>query len=212
MASLKLVTAPTIDPVTVAEVKTYLRIDGTDDDTMLGNFITAATKTIESFLNRKCINQTWDFWLDCFPYEVKFDSLIPDGVTEGKLSEYISTKKFIEIPIFPLVSVTHLKTYDDDGTAYTMSSSDYIVDANSEPPRLSLKNSTTWPSTYLRPVNGIVIQFVVGYGATAASTPYPIKQAIMEMCGKFYNSRGCEDSTINKATMAILAPYRVMRI
>jgi len=211
MQALKLISAPGADPVSLSELKTYLRIDTSADDTMLTNFISAATRTVESFLNRKLITQTWDLWMDNFPSEFKIDAL-KDGVQEGKLSEYLSTKKVIQIPFFPLQSVTYLKTYDDDATEYTMPSSDYIVDTYSEPGRLSLKNDRTWPTTFLRPVNGIQIRFICGYGAAGSDVPKAINQAIMELAGKFYSNRGCDDSSISSATMAILAPYRVMRI
>lgn len=210
--ALKLVTAPAAEPVTLAEVKTYLRIDGSDDDSMLTTFISVARQSIEDYLNRKMITQTWDLWMDSFGSELMFDSLIPDGVTEGKLSEYIKVDRSIDVPFYPLQSVTYLKTYDDAGTDYTMSASDYIVDTYTEPARLALKNDTSWPSTYLRPVNGIQIRFICGYGASGSAVPYPLKQAILEMVGKFYSTRGCEDTSMNSMTMAILSPYRVARI
>jgi hypothetical protein len=211
MAALKLVSAPAADPVSLSELKTYLRVDGSTDDTMLTNFISAATRVVEGWLNRKLITQTWDYYLDAFPSTVNFDSL-KDGVTEGKLSEYISQNKYIEIPFFPLQSITYLKTYDDAGTDYTMSNSEYIVDVLSEPGRIGLKNSTTWPSTYLRPINGVQIRFICGYGASGSDVPRAINQAILEMSGKFYSSRGCDDSSIPSSIMAVLAPYRIMRI
>jgi hypothetical protein len=210
--ALKLVTAPAAEPVTLNEVKAYLRIDGSDEDTMLTTFISVARQSIEDYLNRKMITQTWDLWLDNFGSELMFDSLIPDGVTDGKLSEYLKVDRAIDIPIYPLQSVTYLKTYDDAGTDTTMSSGDYIVDVYTEPGRLALKNDTSWPSTYLRPVNGIQIRFVCGYGASGSAVPYPLKHAILEMCGKFYSARGCEDTTLNTVIMSILSPYRLARI
>lgn len=211
MQSLKLVSAPGVDPVSLSEVKTYLRIDGSSDDVMLTNFISAATRLVESWLNRRLITQTWDFWLDAFPNETKLDRL-RDGVTEGALSEYLSQKKFISIPYFPLQSVTYLKTYDDANVDYTMSSADYFVDTVGEPGRLSLKNATSWPTTFLRPVNGVQIRFICGYGAAGSDVPQAIRQAIQELVGGFYSKRGCEDSSIPSSIMAILAPYRVVRI
>lgn len=142
--ALVLVTAPTSDPVAVADVKNYLRIDTSVDDAMLTSFISAATRVIEKYLNRRLITQTWDFYMDRFPAAIFNDALMSsDGVTTGRLSEFLSQKKFIEIPYFPLQSVTYLKTFDDSNNEYTMSSSDYYVDQVSEPGRLSLKNDTT---------------------------------------------------------------------
>ncbi len=57
MQALKLISAPGADPVSLSELKTYLRIDTSADDTMLTNFISAATRTVESFLNRKLIHR-----------------------------------------------------------------------------------------------------------------------------------------------------------
>ena len=208
--ALKLVTAPASEPVTLAEVKAYLRIDTSDDDTMLTTFISVARELAENLLNKKLITQTWDFWFDAFPSQFNFDALAPDSVTDGALSEYLSVQNYIDIPFPPLQSVTYLKTYDDDGTAYTMDSADYIVDSFTENGRISLKNGTTWPTTFLRPVNGILVRFVCGYGL-AAAVPYPIKQAIIEMVGKFYSNRGCEDMTIPKSAQALLGNYRIMR-
>jgi hypothetical protein len=207
-----LVTAPASEPVTLTEAKSYLRIDTSDDDTMLTTFISVARQIAEDFTNRKFINQTWDLWMDVFPSSLNWDALAPDTVTDGKLSEYISTQNYIDIPFYPLSSVTYLKTYEDDATETTMSSSDYVVDTYTEPGRLSLKNDTNWPSTYLRPVNGIQIRFVAGYGSNASAVPQPIKHAIIELVGKFYSNRGCEDMKLPASAMALLGPYRVMRI
>jgi hypothetical protein len=212
MQALKLVTAPATEPVTLTEAKSYLRIDTSDEDTILGTFISAATMVIENYTNRKFINQTWDLWLDCFPYSMNFDAMIPEGVTDGKLSEYLTAKHYIEIPIYPLSSIVHLKTYTDADVATTMTSTDYIADVSTEPARLSLKNGTTWPTTFLRPVRGIQIQFVAGYGSTAASTPTPIKQAILMLVGQMYSTRGCEDVKINNSMMALISSYVVRRI
>jgi hypothetical protein len=179
---------------------------------MLTTFISVARQSFEDYLNRQLITETWYLCIDNFGSELMFDSLIPDGVTEGKLSEYLKVDRSIDVPFYPLQSVTYLKTYDDAGTDTTMSSGDYIVDVYTEPGRLALKNDTSWPSTYLRPVNGIQIRFVCGYGASGSAVPYPLKQAILEMVGKFYSTRGCEDASLNSITMAILSPYRLARI
>lgn len=210
--ALKLVTAPASEPVLLADVKTFLRIDTNADDTMLTDFIKAATRIIEKWINRRLITQTWDFYLDNFPYFYSFDSL-KEGVTEGKLSEYLGTKKFIQIPLYPLQSVTFLKTYDENNVDYTMDSNLYHIDTISEPGRFSLKLNSTWPSTVLRPVNGVQIRFICGYGSSS-DVPFEIKQAIMQTVGLFYSNRGCSETedSIPKSALALLQAYRVMRL
>jgi len=208
------VTAPAIDPVALADVKTFLRISGTADDAMLTAFISAATRIIERYTSRRLITQTWDYFADRFPSDNKFDSMNFEGTIEGKLSEFISTKKFIAIPLFPLQSVTYLKTYDDANVAYTMTSTEYFVDVKSEPGRLALTNNSTWPTTFLRPVQGIEIRFVCGYGALATDVPYELRHAIMQTVGVFYTNRGCAENedAIPKSALALIQAYRVFRL
>ena len=209
---LKLITAPSDLAVDLDDVKNYLKVTGSAEDADITAFIYSATEVIERYLHRALLTQTWSLWLDRFPGSFNFDSL-HDGVQEGKLSEYFQGQSYIDIPLFPLQSVSFLKTYDDDGTAYTMSSSEYIVDTVSEPGRLSLKTSTTWPSTELRPVNGIEIRFLAGYG-TSSDIPQAIVQAIKDTVAKFYESRGCSDAdqSIPSTALALLSAYRVYRI
>ena len=64
---LTLITAPAIEPVTVAEVKEHLRIDEDDEDALLTTFIEVAREYCEGYQNKAYITQTWDLWLDDFP-------------------------------------------------------------------------------------------------------------------------------------------------
>lgn len=212
--AIKLVTAPATEPVSVTDVKNYLRIDTSTDDAMLGDFIKAATRLIEKYTKRRLITQTWDLFLDQFPAQYNFDALRSEGVTDGKLSEYLHQFKFISIPLFPLQSVTSLNTYDEDDTAYLMPSTDYQVDTASEPGRLALRPNATWPSTVLRSVNGVIVRFVCGYGSAATDVPYELRQAIMQTVGYFYSNRGCAETedSIPKTALALIQAFRVYRL
>lgn len=203
---VKRVTAPSGDPVDLADLKTYLRIDTDSDNSLLEGFISAATISVEKYLNSKLMTQTWDLFLDRFPAAKMNDSLLSDGVTDGALSEYLSPMKTIDIPFPPLQSVTFFKTIDDAGTEYAFTG--YHVDTADQVGRVALRSSDTWPATYLKPVNGIQIRFVCGYGG-ASDVPFAIKHAIMEIAGIFYNSRGCADSEIPARVWDSLSQYRV---
>jgi len=163
---LTLVTAPTVEPVTVTDIKSHLRIDTADDDTLLGVYITVARKWCEKFQNRAYITQTWNLILDDFP----------DG-------------DVIEIPLPPLQSVSSITYYDTDDTAYTFSTDNYMVDTDSEPGRVVLKYAKTWPSITLRPANAVVIQFIAGYGGAASDVPEHIIHAIKMLVGHLYENR-----------------------
>ena len=77
----------------------------------------------------------------------------------------------------------------DDATGTV--SEDYVVETNGDKCGfVVLPYAETWPSGTLFPSNPITIRFVAGYGATAASIPITIRQAIKRRCVNFYANRG----------------------
>ncbi len=108
---LTLVTGPTVEPITVEEVRLHV-LQGQDvDDAYLGGIvIPAARDRMELATGRAAMTQTWDLVCDQFP---------GDG--------------YIEISKPPLQSVTHLKYKDTAGTLQTWAATNYIVDAPAGP-------------------------------------------------------------------------------
>lgn len=54
-----IVTEPSIEPVTLSDVKAYAKIDGSDDDGLLNDLIMTARQSVEKYLKRALITQTW---------------------------------------------------------------------------------------------------------------------------------------------------------
>lgn len=153
--ALKLITAPSQEPVTLAEAKAHLRIEHTESDALITNLITAAREYCEGFQNRQYVTAAWELWLDAWP-----------------------DKDHLHIPRPPLQSVTSVKYYGSDNTEYTLDPAEYFADDKSEPGRLALVYGRYWPSVTLRPAAGIVIRFTAGYG-DAQNVPQIAKQAIL---------------------------------
>lgn len=63
----KLLTAPAVEPVTTAEAKSHMRVGTTDDDTLIGNLITAVRQHTESLTRRIFVGAIWQYTLDAFP-------------------------------------------------------------------------------------------------------------------------------------------------
>ena len=59
--------APLLEPVTLDELKDFAHIDGSDEDTTIEGFITAARVASEKYTGRAFISQTitmkMDYWL-----------------------------------------------------------------------------------------------------------------------------------------------------
>ena len=190
----RIVTAPAAAAVTLAEAKMQSSVTFADDDTLIENiYIKSATKSCEQVLQRKLITQTWKMFLDSWP-------------------------GYIEVLFGDLQSVTHIKYTDLDGVQATFSNTKYDVDTISVPGRIFLKNGESWPSDTLNAVNPIEIQFVTGYGATAASIPEDIRHAILLTADHAYENRGnyilgtaLAISQVPESAAAKLSNHRVWR-
>lgn len=164
--TLTLVTPPANEPLSLADAKAHLRVDHSDEDTLINALIAAAREDAEDFRNQSFITQTWKLTLDVWPTE-------PD---------------VIELPRGP-VSVTSVKYTDEDGNTSTFASSNYVEDLESEPARLALKRSASWPSDTLQVVNGIEVTYVAGYGDDASDVPAAVVEALKLMIGHYYENR-----------------------
>jgi uncharacterized phiE125 gp8 family phage protein len=163
------------------------------EDTILTALITSARQYVEAVTRRALISQTWDLYLNEFPFINSF-----------------------EIPLGSLQSITSMAYTDSSGTVTTMTATtDYIADTASEPGRVVLPYGIGWPSTTLHPVNPIAIRFVCGYGATAASVPASIRTAIKMTVEDLFENRSAVHNRAgvqiqeNKTVMALLWPYRL---
>jgi uncharacterized phiE125 gp8 family phage protein len=170
---LKLKTGPTIEPVTVEDVQLYSRVTVTAERPLLERLIPTSRRQVESDSSVLLITQTWTLYLDKVPcYTNAGNYLYP----------------VIEIPLRPVQSVTTVKYYDEAGMLQTANASTYQVDSNSFIARIRPVTGTIWPATQDR-LNAVEIEFVGGFGATAAAVPEPMKQAICLLVGHHYEHR-----------------------
>lgn len=167
-----LVTDAASEPVTLSEVKTYLRIDGTDYDNILTPLITTVRQIAENITGRDFINKTWKTYLDSFPTCYR----------EG-----------IQIKKSKLQSITSLKYYTDE-VLTLFDSSNYYVSEEDTYSSIFIKDSASWPSIDFRK-QAIEIIFVSGYGADATYVPQALKQAMLSHIAYLFENTGdCSDN------------------
>jgi uncharacterized phiE125 gp8 family phage protein len=187
-----LTSGPAVEPVTVSDVKAHLRVDGTTEDVLIGSLILTSRLHIEAALGLALINQTWMLVLDRWP---------PGGA--------------VDIPISPLQAVTAVRVRDLAGVAVLVPATSYVVDIASKTPRLVWNYVV--PAYPTRAANGIEIDLSVGFGATAASVPAPLKHAIMMLAAHWYEHRdpveiGSTTARIPDAVADIIQPFRKFRL
>ena len=167
-----LVTDSAVEPITLAEVKTYLRIDTTDYDNILTPLIQTVRQLAEKITGRDFINKTWKTYLDRFP------------TCEG-----------IEIKKSKLQSITSIKYYTDS-VLTLLASSVYYNTEDASYSSIYLVDGQSYPTTDCRK-QAVEIIFVSGYGATASDVPQALRQAmITHVAYLFENTGDCADGGV----------------
>ncbi len=190
---LRLITGPSVEPISLNEVKAQLRIDGTADDTLLTSYIAAARAYVESTTGLALNTQTWEMTLHDWPF---------------------GTKPIV-LPKQPVQSITSITYADTANATQTLASSVYEIDVTRTPGFISLTDGSDWPDVYDKQA-AITIRFVAGYGATAASVPEPIRQAMLLLIGHWYANReqvtlgaGLTATQLPLGMDALLQPFKV---
>lgn len=188
--ALSLVTAPTGEPLSLAEAKRQTRrTEVEDDDAYLQDaLIPAVRERGEQATRRQLLTAAWDYQLDRFPcWE-------------------------IELPLPPLQAVTFIRYVDTNGTTQTLATDQYVVDApgvvvvDANAPtyrviggrtrrgRITPAYGLCWPVTRCQ-MNAVTIRFLCGYG-TATDVPPRLKMGMLLDLGTLFENR--EDQVVGQ--------------
>lgn len=160
---LKLIISPTVEPVTLAEVKVHTQVEHTADDALISVLISAARQDVEHRLGRSLITQTWEQILDKFSDP-------------------------IYLPNSPIASITSIKYIDSAGVEQTIVSTAYTLDMDNEPGRAKPAFGVAWPTPRTQP-NAVRVRYIAGYGADGTNVPAAIKNWIMLRVKALYDIR-----------------------
>jgi uncharacterized phiE125 gp8 family phage protein len=146
MKSLKLITDATAEPVSLADLKTFIGLSTvtTVEDALVNGLEKAARKHAENYTGKAVLPETWQLEVDDFP------------------SSHIL---LMRSPV--LASSDVAITYRDSasGNSTTLTTAYYGVSTASEPPFVYLKSGYDWPSVYDAP-GAVQITFKAGYETT----------------------------------------------
>ena len=105
---LQLVTPPAGEPISLAEAKLHLRVDGGDDDPLIGSLITAARQAAETITGRQLMTARWRLVLDAFPGPLLMHA--------GSGSSFSLPAHAILLAKCPVQSVVSVEYLDMNGT------------------------------------------------------------------------------------------------
>jgi len=215
MSGLKIDTAWATNAVSIADFKLFARIDSSDtsENALIESLIFLAQDMAEAYTGRAITQQDLTLLLDRLPFYS--DLKLREGIYTAPDLE--SNSNFIVLPKPNLVSVTHVKYYNNSNVASTFASSNYYVDTTSEQGRVVLKTGTSWPTaSELRNANAYEIKFRAGYGNAASDVPKPLVQGIKMLALHLYENREIATSMnvnlIPNTVGMLFKPYKVLRL
>lgn len=214
-------------PVTLTEVKEYLRVTGTEQDTVISSLIEAASDYAETFTGLTIRPTRFQFKLDHFPYGYTSVPGLYYGSDQTMNDSPYYNGSSIILPRMPLyeaaedddlISVQYTNT-SGASTALTLNT-DFLVEQDSMPGRIYLLYNGTWPAT--RAIQGaVVIQFTAGFrpnedaDQTSNSLPDGIRLAIKMLVNHWYEHRepiivGGNVNNVPMAVESLLWSHRIV--
>lgn len=180
------IAGPAVEPVTVTEMQGVLRLDDGAEEAFVAALILAARRHVEDVTGRRLIEQRWRVMLERWP--------------PGRV---------VALPLSPVMAIERVRVAGPHGEPEDLAVGRYRLSA-SDPPCLVVDPATPAPGPTLE---GVVIDVVAGYGATAAEVPAPLVQAIRLLVARWFEHRGDGSEAARPAdVLALLSPYRARRI
>jgi uncharacterized phiE125 gp8 family phage protein len=178
--SLRRIVEPPVEPVTLAQVKVYLRVPEFDDaaeDARLESMIKAVREWCEEYTLRAFVEQTWRLKFNCTPHN------------------------YLKIPRPPLLAIDSISYIDCAGDTNVIPSDSYVVNYDDEPALIARTTAAgCWPSANIQP-GAYTFVFVAGYAPTdtsppdyRANIPERIKNAILMYLYEWYWNCGGKDN------------------
>lgn len=178
------VTAPIYKPVSLNDAKDQIKNVGTSDDPLIQAYLDSAIDYVEKYTGRALITQTWDLFIDYYPW--------------GALL----------FPKPPLQSIVSVNYVDQAGNTQLLDPSYYVADTDSIPGRFYRAYLKWFPTVRVQP-KAVTIRFVAGYGK-ASDVPETLKQAIILRTQMLYEQPiNFDYEGLDNALHSLLDPYRV---
>lgn len=176
---------PAEGPVTLATLRTYLRVDGSDDDQAILIALRAARQHVTQQTGFVTALETWRLTLDTWP----------DDQT-------------VKVPLWPFRRVTAARVYPGSGATEAISATNIVTRSTGRPAYLRFNNAVN-PGIA---EGGIEIDCECGF-ANSNDVPQALTLAILRITALLYETRGdtaalLQDEALNR----LLSPYLTVRL
>lgn len=185
----KVTAAPSETPISLAEAKDFIRVDNTDDDTIITRMINTATRKGEKYTNRVFVDTEFSAFYDS---------------VESSCQEVYT---FVQVRRAPLFALTTIEI--SVSGSFTALTGTIFKETNGYGRVLFPDGLSGFDTDVAYPLK---LTFTAGYGAEAA-VPDQIKDALLEHVAFLYENRGDTEPESKKGIPAeVKALYSDFRI
>ncbi len=182
-----LLAGPASEPLSVDDVRAWLKLETRDEDALLSAMIKAARSAVEQATRRALILQSWRLRLPRWPQEGE-----------------------VRLPISPILAIDAVRRFDAAGNAVLVDLGAF----NWSGSHLSLRRDSGVQGSLCFAVE---IDVKAGYGANASDVPEALRQGMRMLIAHWYAHRfeGLHEASVTHFPAGIaglIMPYRQMRL
>jgi uncharacterized phiE125 gp8 family phage protein len=184
MGTIEITGTPDLDAViSVADLKEHLRVDHSDEDTLIEAYRDAAIKWVEDYCNTRLGDVTAVYHMDAF---------------------HTTT-----IPVAPVSAISSVTYLDQAGDSQTLGTGYYWFDLKRQPARITFDNA---PDVFDDTYNAVQVNMTIGYAEASIPTPIVHAVRLMA-ANLYEQRQPVTHSQMYEVPMglhSILSPYRTV--
>jgi uncharacterized phiE125 gp8 family phage protein len=193
MASITTVVQPSVEPVDLATIKAFLRVDSAAEDAEIASMVTDARQWVEERTGRRLMTQQVQWVLDL---HWKNPGIVTPGDPDLSLPERYADKMIrtglwlrhqphVRFPVAPVQSIESF-TYRLGGQDVTYD----LTNTRVEPEGMIVFDPYAVPPLSDEQFAALTITCVCGYGNAPSMIPASFTRAVKMLCGHWYENRG----------------------
>ncbi|HEY8382746.1 MAG TPA: hypothetical protein VIL09_11420 [Microvirga sp.] len=183
-----LIDGPAVEPVTLPEMRAFLRLDTEAEDSLVAGLVKAARLLVEASSRRILVQQRWRLVLDRWP-----------------------TGRHVHLPLSPLIAVERIRVKLSATEIVELAAAAFAAEAAADPPRIAVGADAPEPGVAR---GGILIDVSAGYGPAPDAVPEPLRLAIRLVAARWFENRGdvAGEQRLPPEALALVTPYRRLRL
>lgn len=178
---------PRMEPVSLGDMRDWLRVETPDEDDIIASLIVAARERVEAQTGIKLMHQSWRLRMEW-----------RDGIRRFRSA------------LRPIIAIEAMRLIRADDGIIPVASEDVLLRRDDRESLLVLRDHVEVPAD----VAGVEWDVTCGMAALPAQVPHPLQQAIRLLAAQWYAHRGdgAASQEVPAAVTALLAPHRRVRL